>query len=421
MKKIIAALIVVALVLSSVFVLVACDKNKDKSEVEKAIEAAEKMTLAELEEASKAEIEANPKAVFYADSLTSGVEKALKKFAAKYDWLNYGDEEGQNAKYRSRKGSEFQTILNGAAETNEYVGDFVMIQDQSFVNSLYEYGFLLSYLPSGDGFSIAKENQRPLVGVTFNKMWYYNSVLGEDYFKNVWQLTGANGTTLKAIPNSFQSPLKEDINMNFLIMLTAPKYKAWLESSYQSYFGKAYTKTDSCASIGYHYVEQYIAAVSNWHDSDTAEARNINDDSHRAGGVYFAGLAKTKDFAGYKEDPSSDTFYTKVMRGSGWNYQVEGFNGFVYDMWTLIPKTAKLPYTACLFIRYLLSEEGFAAGFEGVPGYYCSNTLIAPTDGTTLEGWKSTCLAEDPDYLDANYTSVRAFIINALTKAGLSA
>ena len=416
MKKLFAALIVVALVLGSVFALVACQDNR--SEQQKLIDEASKMSREELEAASKAEIEANPGAVFYADSLTSGVEKALKKFAAKYDWLTYGDSGTGNAFYRSRKGSEFQTILNGAAETDEYVGDFVMVQDQSFVNSLYEYGFLLSYLPSGSDYKIDKANQKPLVGVTFNKMWYYNSVLGEGYFQNVWQLTGKDGSTLKKIPSSFQSPMKEDINMNFLIMLTAPKYEKQLKDSYKSYFGKDYAKEDDCASIGFHYVEQFIAAVSNWHSSDTNEAKNINDAAHRAGGVYFAGLAKTKDFAGYKEDPSSDTYYTKVMRGSGWNYQVEGFNGFVYDMWTLIPKTAKLPYTACLFINYLLSEEGFAAGFEGVPGYYCSNTLIAPTDGTTLEGWKKTCLAEDPDYLDANYTSVKAFIIDAATKAG---
>ena len=410
MKKLIAALIVVALALSSLFALVAC---APKSEAEKAIIAAQKMTLEKLEEASKAEIEANPDAIFYADSLTSNVENAIKAFIEKYEWMT-----ADNAKYRARKGQDFQPILNGAAETDEYVGDFVMIQDQSFVNSLYEAGFLLNYIPTGDGFKIDKENQKPLVGVTFNKMWYYNSVLGEGYFQNVWQLTGQDGTTLKKIPSSFQSPLKEDINMNFLIMITAPKYQKQLEDSYKSYFGKEYTKTDNCASIGYHFVEQFIAAVSNWHKSDTDEAKNINDAAHRAGGVYFAGLAKTKDFAGYKEDPSSDTYYTKVMRGSGWNYHVEGFDGFVYDMWTMIPRTAKLPYTACLFINYLLSQEGFKAAFKGYPGYYCSNTLCVPADGTTVAGWKKTCLAEDPDYLDANYTSVRAFIIDAATKAG---
>jgi len=58
MKKIVTILLVAVMVVSAVFALVACDTNK--SEVEKAIEAAQKMTLEELEAASKAEMEANP-------------------------------------------------------------------------------------------------------------------------------------------------------------------------------------------------------------------------------------------------------------------------------------------------------------------------------------------------------------------------
>ena len=412
MKKLFAILLTVALIVSAVFVLASC---KEKSDVELAIEAAEKMTLQELEAASKKEFEDNPDAVFNADSLTSGVKKGIAAFIEKYDWLNEN-----NAKYNSKKGSEYQPVLNGAAETDGYVADFVMIQDASFVYSLVNAGFLLSYVPSGDGFTIAKEDQDPLVGVTFNKIWYYNGVNGDDYLKNVWQLTGKDGASLKKIDTvSYQSPLGEDINMSFLIMLTSPEYESQLKSSYKSYFGTDYTKTDDCKSIGYHYVEQFIKAVSTWHDSDTSEVKNMNNDAHKTG-VYFAGLAKVKDYEGYKLPDDDPANWKKVLKGSGFNYQVEGFNGFVYNMWTLIPKTARCPYTACLFIRYLLSEEGFVKSFENVPGYYCSNTKCVPTDGTTLAGWKSSCLSEDPDYLAKNYDSVTAFIKQQLTAVGQS-
>lgn len=410
MKKLFAILLTVALVVSAVFVLAAC---KSKSEVELAIEAAEKMSLEELKEASKKEFEDNPDAVFNADSLTSGVEKAIKAFISKYDWLNEN-----NAKYNSKKGSEYQPVLNGAAETDGYVADFVMIQDASFVYSLVNEGFLLSYVPSGTDFSIATEDQHPLVGVTFNKVWYHNAAAGDDYLKNVWQLTGKDGTSLKKLNTvSYQSPLGEDINMSFLIMLTSPTYEQQLKDSYKKYFGKDYVKEDDCASIGYHYVEQFIAAISSFHDSDTSEVKNMNNDAHKSG-VYFAGLAKVKDFAGYKSAETAGDYWKTVLKISGFNYQIEGFNGFVYNMWTLIPKTAKLPYTSCLFIRYLLSEEGFEAGFQNVPGYYCSNTKCTPSDGTTLKGWKDTCLTEDPDYLAKNYNSVTAFIKQQLTKRG---
>ena len=57
----------------------------DTGPVETAIKAAESMSLAELEAAAKAELEANPGVTFNADSLTSGVKKALTKFEKK--WL----------------------------------------------------------------------------------------------------------------------------------------------------------------------------------------------------------------------------------------------------------------------------------------------------------------------------------------------
>ena len=419
MKKLIAVLIVAALVISTVCVLVACDGNK--SEVAKAVAAAQKMSLQELEEASKKEFTDNPNAKFEAHSLTSGVNKALTKFIEKYDWLT-----ADNAKYVSEKGSVFQEALNTAADTGngEKVGDFVMIQDAAFVHTLYNAKFLHSYVPSGDGFNIAKDDQNPLVGVTFNKIFYYNSALGNDYIKNVWQLTGKDGSTLKAVPVSYQSPLGEDINMSFLIMLTAPAYEAQLKTAYKSYFGKDYAKEsgcpDDCKKIGYHFVEQFIAAVKTWHDSDTSEVKAMNDAAHKAGGTYFAGLAKVKDYNGANEgstDPNSPSYWKSVLKASGYNYEIEGFNGFVYNMWTLIPDTADNPYTACLFIRYLLSEEGFKAGFNEV-GYYSANTLVGSADGTTLDSWKKGCLGEDPDYLSKNYESVSAFIKQQMTLAG---
>lgn len=82
----------------------------------------------------------------------------------------------------------------------------------------------------------------------------------------------------------------------------------------------------------------------------------------------------------------------------------------------MIPDTASHPYTACLFIRYLLSEEGYKAGFNEV-GYYSANTLIGSKDGTTLKHWNDTCLSEDPDYLAKNTKSVSAFISQQMDAA----
>ena len=90
---------------------------------------------------------------------------------------------------------------------------------------------------------------------------------------------------------------------------------------------------------------------------------------------------------------------------------MEGFNGFVYNMWMLIPETAQLPYTACLFIHYLLSEEGYKAGWGGVLGYYSANQNIPSVEGDpALTEWKEKCIVEDVEYLDSAYRTAVKFI-----------
>ena len=416
MKKIFAALIVVVLALTSVFALVACG---EKTETELAIENAQTMTLAELEAASKAEMEANPSYVFNADSLTSGIEKALKKFAEKYDWITYGE----NAKYNSKKGAEYQPVLTAASKSGEYLTDFVMVQDANFVAGLANKGFLLSYVPEGEGISIAESDQKPLVGVTFNKVFMYNNkTVGADQLQNVWQLTGEDGLTLKGIDKvSYQSPLGEDINMNFLIMLTEDDAVAKLTAAYKSYFGKDYVKNSAYKNIGYEFVAKFISNVEYWHSSDSTEIKNINSAPNTDGRVIFAGLCKLKDAPCYKEaQPEDDDYYTKIISAAGWNQNVAGFPGFVYNMWTLIPSSARLPYTACLFVRYLLSNEGYQAGWGKVLGYYSANQLIPSVAGDpALSVWKASAIVEDVDYISRNYKSLYKFIVKQLNLAGI--
>ena len=413
-KKVLA----VVLVLAMVFSLAACggggnttpannggNGSKEPTTVEEKIAAAEKMTEAELEAAAKAELEAavaaDSKTVFNADSLTSGVKKVAAAFEKKYSWA-----EGKIV-YNSRKGSEYQPVLDAAAKADQYVADFVMIQDAAFLKfNMLDAGFLLSYTPSGDGFKFNEGSTDPQVGVTFNKVFLWNNTqVGKDQLKNVWQLTGADGTSLKGLHNlSIQSPLGEDINMNFFIMMTSPDAVERLTKAYKSYFGTDYAADANYKNIGYKFVAEFTKNVATWHKSDTSEVKELVN--YADGRIIFAGLAKLKDYMGLETKPS-----VTDLTGAGWNADVEGFSGFVYNMWTLIPKTAKLPYTSCLFIRYLLSEEGFQAGWGGQYGYYSANLNNKTIDDDKpLDSWIKTCLVEDVDYIGSAYSEAQKFI-----------
>lgn len=384
----------------------------DAGPVETAIEAAKGMSLAELEAAAKAELEANPGLTFKADSLTSGVEKALAGFEKKYKWAA-----GRTA-YNDKKGSEYQPQLSYAQKTNAYIADFVMIQDASFLkNAMLDTGFLLSYSPSGEEFDFDPDDVDPQVGITFNKVFIYdNSVVGNEQLRNVWQMTGEDGMTLSAVHNvSFQTPLIEDVNMNFLIMLTSDEACRRLEAAYRSYFGKDYDPAGNdeyYENIGYKFVAEFLRNVKYWHVSDTKEIKAL-DTYADDGRIIFAGLNKLKDYEYFKpEYNNTGDSYLRTVTASGWNTRVAGFDGFIYRMWSLIPRTAKLPYTACLFIRYLLSDEGYRAGWGGVPGYYSSNNKNPPTmqGDPKLRIWKKQCIVEDMDYLDKSYRGVVKFI-----------
>lgn len=407
MKKLFAILLVVTLVLASVFALVACEDG-EKTAVQAAIEAAQKMTDEELEAAAKAEMEAAPAdQKFNADSLTSGIKKALVKFEEKYTWA------AGRTQYNSKKGSEYQPKLNAAYEKQGYVADFVMIQDAAFVQSLAEVGFLRSYVPSGDAYQIDDADKNPLVGVTFNKVFmYYASTQEAGYeYKNVWQLTGADGKTLKGVKNvSYQSPLGEDVNMSFLIMLTSPAACEKLTAAYKSYFGTDYVADETYETIGHKFVAEFIKNVGYWHSSDSTAVKKIHTSDYN-NKLVFAGLCKLKDYPGYKAATEGAGYYKTAIKAAGWNNDVEGFPGFVYNMWTLIPDTAKMPYTACLFVKYLLSEEGFNAGWGGILGYYSANQKIASVEGDpALSVWKQKAIVEDVTYINSVYGKVVKFI-----------
>ena len=104
MKRILSLMLALTMVLSILVIGTGTAKAEGGS-VAEAIKAAEGMTAAELEAAAQKELADNPTLTFNADSLTSGVKKALAKFEEKYAFTA-----GRTA-YNSKKGSEYQAFL----------------------------------------------------------------------------------------------------------------------------------------------------------------------------------------------------------------------------------------------------------------------------------------------------------------------
>jgi len=456
-------LIVLALLPMAASALVGCNKNKpaELSETGKAVAAASKMTLQELQDASKAEWEAKPNGVFKVLGLTSVLRTVMKEIAGQYDWITYtaGKDdkeqiEGDNCFVKNDY--KDQALLTALAEAEtKYVGDYVLVQDCRSFATLLEDGVLHNYVPSdAEAFGLTAADSTPLRGIWFNKLFWTNSNyehLGGKPIENVWQFAGSSTDEKHIDQVSFQSPNGEAINMSFLLSAMAPANEARLKSSYEHYYGKAWAASGSYKSIGEQWVTEFVKNIKIFHSSDgTCMKETQIQGAWNQPVVYFGAFSKMKDAVGKKYDVDlngdgvvsdeidltlscggTDFHYTtekqvNAMTTVKWDYTIDGFNGFMYSMDSEVMENAEYPYTACLFARTLLQESTYVAAIKNSStktatgeagnqyGYYYPGTEsatfpYAAGDWTKAQHLEKE-LIEDYDYLKA----VKASTVNSI-------
>ena len=303
MKKILMAAPLLAMLVTTV---AACG-GTTKSETAKAVEAASKMTLEELKEASKKEFEDNPNGVFKVVGLTSVLRTVMKAVAAEYDWITYEatkDDKEQVAGDNCFVKNDYkdQALLTALAEADDkYVADYALVQDARSFATYIEDGLLHNYVPKDakTEFGLEKEDQMPLRGVWFNKLFWTNTnyeACGGKPIRNVWQFAGTSADPDHIDQLSFQSPATEAINMSFLCEAMAPANEARLKSAYKSYYGKDWAKSANYETIGEQWVMQFVSNIKIFHGSDgTAMKETQLKDKWNTPIVYYGAFAKMKD------------------------------------------------------------------------------------------------------------------------------
>jgi hypothetical protein len=125
----------VRVLFASTAVLAGCGSSEaeDDSTAAKVAEASE-MTLAELEAASQAEMEASDQ-TFKVVGLTSTLAKALQKFCDTYEWMEYDVNTFVNNSY---KDYALLTALEQADDN--YFADFALVQDARSLADYLEAG-----------------------------------------------------------------------------------------------------------------------------------------------------------------------------------------------------------------------------------------------------------------------------------------
>ena len=399
MKKfrLISMLIAVVMVVSALTVFAACDNDKD-SGIEAIIKEGEGLTTAQLVEKAKAET-----GDFVVYGNTSRITTAMDDFIKKY-----GTELGLSASNTSaskKDDTQIYTLLGNEyiAVNNSKAASMVMIQDGAQLVLYREQSKILqNYVPSTMKDKVDSNDLVPLVHQYINKLFIWNKTGSGANLEvtNVWQLvdpTFMSGRTIY-----FKSPNSEQVNMNFLIMLTNSDWSAKLAAAYKELYNKDIVLDSDCPNAGYQWVKQFLKQASFAINSDSTICTDLNK-ADNAGNLGLFVLSKMRSLtdnnlqvAAWKEKDSQLV-------------TVNPFAGFMYPMYCQLATNAPRPYTAMLFINFLMEQDGFKAWADW--GAYSTNPDVSIQEGDKeLSFWRNCLVIEDASYIMNNKTTVSDFV-----------
>ena len=390
-----------------------CTPNNNSSAPEltatqKAVQEAANMTYEELVAKAKEEVGENTVKTY---GNSSQLEKALTAFT---------EATGIKVENSKKGDAETYTELGEAFAAGNYIADMVLLQDGNKLQSeMLAYDYLVNYLPKDEAANIAEDDKEPLAAVYLNKVFMYNNTDYDGsngdtaeagklshYLTNVWQVAGTEADAGHISNTSFKTPSSENVNMNFLVMLTSDEWVEKLTAAYKDYYGKDYVKEDKYENIGYKWIAEFLTN-GQAHSSDGTACKDTAKGN--GGSMALVNLNKNKDLKeeGAGKEAKANLTYPAMEEGDN----LKGFGGFCYKMYAQVAETAQYPYAACAIINYILSSEGFGAAWGAKDGYYSANSTaaIAETD-RELSWWKTRLVIEDPAYVAQNYRDVFQFV-----------
>lgn len=321
---------------------------------------------------------------------TSRIADAAEAFGALY---------GITCEPNNLKDAEIYTKLDAEATGSVKGADMVMIQDGSNLTYAIEDGILINYVPASVADTLDDADKLPLVHQYINKLFIYNN-MGENVpaIKNVWELTDESlkGNVI------FKSPADEQVNMNFLTMLTSDTWSEKLAEAYKSWKGEE-IDLGEYKNAGYKWIAEFLANCT-FIKSDTTIAEEVSQET-AAGKIGLFVLSKLRS-----SSVLTDNLTVAQYDASANGYAIEPFAGFMYPMYALVTGSATRPYTAMLFIEYLMTADGFKPWGKSI-GAYSPSSAITPNEGDLgIDTWKQTLVIEDAEFLLDNKTEVTDFV-----------
>ncbi len=364
MKKFIAILLTVTLMLSMASIASAED-------VAAIIQQAEQMTNEELYK--KAIEESNGKTLYGIGNSSRGAT-AGASFIEKLKSIdpNYTG----TIEWSQPKNNSIFTTLNADIKSAQHIYSMTLIQDGNQIQSkMINTGNLLNFIPldwkNGEGVDVEGASA-PLTLQTLNKVFMVNNTDGTTV-NNVWEFVAEGSAPL------FMGVNSELVGKNFLYMLTHEKYANYLKAAFdvlsddqKAYFQPTIDEVQADADALGLTAENAAYALA-WIKLWCLQYTEDTDDGPISATLVSKSAAGQSGLLVYSKlrsvEESGESSVNNVVIAA---YQdgYKGIGGFGYRHYLQVVKTSPLPWTACAFISYMVTEkDGFAAWGKDMGGY----------------------------------------------------
>jgi uncharacterized protein YwlG (UPF0340 family) len=449
--------------------LVGCGTSSDTSSaekeltaVQKAVQDAETLSRDELMKKAAAELGDAGQLKVLAVTSRGGKDAPKNKFIELLQAA--GSKNTAPVKYESTVDGKIYTTLCGEIEagiTDGYSG--AILQDgYQLQKKFIDAGYQTTYVPKEwkeDSTTIIDGNDDPFTLQYNFKTWMANNKNGDTTLDNVWDIT------LDKYKGKLQTmdPSNENVNMDWLIMLTQDKTVADLKAAYNDASNdnktinlddyNAYATGDT--RYAYAFIDKYITnAVFNADDGAAVDALAKTPGS--IGWIVYSKIQNIKETA----EISKKNIVISALGNSNTdgktigNSSMKGFGGFMYKHYMSVMPNAKYPYATCAFFNVLATTpEGYSAWAADVGDYPTMQsinkdrsmnghgTLATTVDEKGTYAWtkdatkenvfpclndpsatwwndstKGDAIVETPSYIGSKYNMVKHFIDICISK-----
>ena len=350
---------------------------KELTRVQAIIKEAEGMTMEEL--AKKAIEESNGKTLYGVGNSSRG-KSALPKFI---EYLQTIDSSySMEYEWQQPKNNKIFDQLTSDSKKSEGTFALTLIQDGNQIESkMVQTGILDTFIPKewaeANGVDAATyTGYLPLQ--TLNKVFMYNNT-GSFKPTNIWDYVG------EGQHGQFMDIDSEIVGKNFLYMLTAPQYAAWLKESFDklSDSQKAYFKPvidevaqdakdldlDENGAYALAWIKLWVGS----YNAVTDDGPICNNLVQKSATDQFGLLVYSK----LRSVEESAEVSVNNVNVAAYDDGYEGIGGYGYCHYMFVTDNSPLPWTACAFIAYITcTVDGFSAWGKDMGGY-SSNPEVA--------------------------------------------